>query len=103
MAQVNIIFNGQNFVSDDDLTILDFAKTQGVEIPTLCYDERLTPYGSCFLCVVEVKGARTLIPACATKLREGIEIQTTSKTTTDSRRTALELTLSNHYGDCIAP
>lgn len=103
MAQVNIIFNGQNFVSDDNLTILDFAKSQGVEIPTLCYDERLAPYGSCFLCVVEVKGARTLIPACATKLREGIEIQTTSKTTTDSRRTALELILSNHYGDCIAP
>ncbi len=103
MAEVNIIFNGKEMKADDSMTILEFAKTQGIEIPTLCYDNRLDPYGSCFVCVVEVKGARTLNPACSTKLREGIEIQTNSEKVMESRKTALELLLSNHYGDCIAP
>lgn len=103
MAEVNIIFNGEAMKADDSQTILEFAKSQGIEIPTLCYDNRLDPYGSCFVCVCEVKGARTLIPSCATKLREGMEIQTNSEKVMNSRKTALELILSNHYGDCIAP
>jgi len=103
MAIVNIIFNGKNYQADDSLTILDFAKSQGIEIPTLCYDKRLDPYGSCFVCVVQVKGAKALIPACATKLREGIEIETNNETVISSRKTALELILSNHYGDCLGP
>ncbi len=103
MALVNIIFNGKNYQADDSLTILDFAQSQGVDIPTLCYDKRLDPYGSCFVCVVQVKGAKALVPACATKLREGIEIETNNDTVISSRKTALELILSNHYGDCLGP
>lgn len=103
MAEVNVIFNGKNLVGDDSQTVLSFAKSQGVDIPTLCYDSKLDPYGSCFLCVVEVKGARTLVPACATNLREGMEMTTNSDRVSSSRKTALELILSNHYGDCIAP
>ncbi|OHD24852.1 MAG: hypothetical protein A2086_15090 [Spirochaetes bacterium GWD1_27_9] len=103
MASVNVILNGNKIVSDDNLTILDLAIQNNIEIPTLCFDNRLNPYGSCFVCVVEVKGARTLIPACATKLREGIEIETNSDKVMASRKTALELILSNHYGDCVAP
>lgn len=103
MASVNVIFNGSKIIADDNLTILDLAIQNNIEIPTLCYDNRLNPYGSCFVCVVEVKGARTLIPACATKLREGMEIETNSQKVMESRRTALELILSNHYGDCYAP
>lgn len=100
---VNIIFNGKNIEVDDNLTILEVAESQGVEIPTLCHDNRLDPYGSCFVCVVEVKGARTLLPACSTKIRPDMEISTTSEKAMSSRKTALELILSNHSGDCIAP
>jgi formate dehydrogenase major subunit len=103
MGLVNIIFNGEKIQSDNSLTILDLAKQRGVEIPTLCHDERLAPYGSCFLCVVDVKRAKTLMPACATKLTEGMEIETDNETVRSARKTALELILSAHSGDCLAP
>lgn len=103
MAKIEVIFNGEKIIADDSMTILDLAEKRGVEIPTLCHDKRLQPYGSCFVCVAEVKGARTLVPSCATKLREGMEIQTNSERVVASRKTALELITSNHYGDCVAP
>ncbi len=103
MAEIKVLFNGKEVVANDNMTILDLAKREGVEVPTLCHDERLRPYGSCFVCVAEVKGARTLVPSCATNLREGMEIQTNNDRVTASRKTALELIISNHYGDCIAP
>ncbi len=103
MANINVIFNGASISTNPDQTILEFASSNGVQIPTLCHDVRMSPYGSCFLCVVNVKGAKSLIPACATKLRDGMEIETNSEKVIDSRKTALELITSNHYGDCIAP
>lgn len=103
MANIDVIFNGKTVVADESMTILDLAAREGVEIPTLCHDPRLDPYGSCFVCVAEVKGARTLVPSCATKLRPGMEIVTNSERVISSRKTALELIVSNHYGDCIAP
>ena len=73
------------------------------EIPTLCHDPRLEPYGSCFLCVVEVKGAPRLVPACVTRIRDGMEVTTRSPRIVTARKSALELLLSDHYADCVCP
>ena len=71
-------------------TILDACRAQGLDIPTLCYLENLTPVNVCRVCVVEVKGARVLAPACSRKVEEGMEVQTESERVQHSRKLVLE-------------
>ncbi len=82
-------------------TILEVARRNEIWIPTLCYDERLEPYGACRLCLVEVKGARGLLPACTTEITEGMEVRTSTKRIESIRRTVIELLLSDHPDDCM--
>ena len=63
---LNIVLNGKNVIGFNGETILELAKRFGIEIPTLCNDERLEPYTSCYICVVEVEGMRGLQPSCST-------------------------------------
>ena len=101
--RLNVILNGKRVNGDKGETILQLAESNGITIPTLCNDPRLDPYTSCFLCVVDVKGGRGHQPACSTEIAEGMEIETTNEGIRKARRTALELMLSNHYADCVAP
>ena len=71
-------------------TILDACRAQGLDIPTLCYLENLTPVNVCRVCVVEVKGSRVLAPACSRKVEEGMEVQTESERVQHSRKVVLE-------------
>jgi predicted molibdopterin-dependent oxidoreductase YjgC len=71
-------------------TILDACRVQGLDIPTLCYLENLTPVNVCRVCVVEVKGSRVLAPACSRKVEEGMEVQTESERVQLSRKVVLE-------------
>jgi predicted molibdopterin-dependent oxidoreductase YjgC len=71
-------------------TILDACRTQGLDIPTLCYLENLTPVNVCRVCVVEVKGSRVLAPACSRRVEEGMEVQTESERVRLSRKVVLE-------------
>jgi predicted molibdopterin-dependent oxidoreductase YjgC len=71
-------------------TILDACRAQGLDIPTLCYLENLTPVNVCRVCVVEVKGARVLAPACSRKVEEGMEVLTESERVQHSRKVVLE-------------
>lgn len=103
MSHLNIILNKRIVKGIAGESILELARRLGVEIPTLCHDDRLEPYSSCYLCVVEVEGMRGLQPACSTKLTEGMRIETENERVRKSRKMALELLLSNHYADCIAP
>lgn len=103
MDKLNIILNGKIVPGFKGETIYELAKRNGIEIPTLCNDERLEPYSSCFVCVVEVEGMRGLQPSCSTKIAEGMKITTNSDKVMKSRKSALELLLSNHYADCSAP
>jgi hypothetical protein len=90
--------------SPPDATILETVQKHGLdEIPTLCHSPELEPYASCFLCVVEVKGRPNLVPACATRVAPGMEVTTRNERIVESRKTALELLLSNHYADCVSP
>lgn len=98
------MINGKKVSANPGQTILDVVRAQNLdEIPTLCHDPRLEPYGSCFLCVVEVKGAPRLVPACVTRIRDGMEVTTRSPRIVNARKSALELLLSDHYADCVCP
>lgn len=82
-------------------TILDAARKLGVDIPTLCFLEGQAPSTSCMVCVVKVKGR--LVPSCATKAAEGMRVESETDGVRDARKAALELLLSDHLGDCVAP
>ena len=84
-------------------TILEIANSIGVEIPTLCNDERVKMYGACGICVVEVEGMPRLVRSCSTLAADGMVITTNSNRIRKSRTTALELLLSDHNGDCRPP
>ncbi len=100
---VEIELNGQRLLARPEQSILEVAEARGLRIPTLCHDPRLEPYASCWVCVVRVQGAKGFVPACSTKVRQGMRIWTDDADIRATRRMALELMLSNHYGDCKAP
>ena len=81
-------------------TILKAAESAGISIPTLCFLENHSPMGACRVCIVEVEGAKTLLPACATPVQEGMIIKTSSNRVREARRMVVELLLSEHNGDC---
>ncbi len=99
----NIILNGNIVKGIPGETILELARRQEIHIPTLCHDDRLEPFTSCYLCIVEVEGMKGHQPACSTKIAEGMKIVTDNEGIRKSRKMALELLLSNHYADCLAP
>ena len=74
--QLNIILNGKNIKGNPGESILQLAKRNGIEIPTLCNDPRLKPFSSCFVCVVEVEGMKGMQPSCSTKIQEGMKVET---------------------------
>ncbi|MCG8375624.1 MAG: FAD-dependent oxidoreductase, partial [Chlorobiales bacterium] len=100
---VTIILNDKEVQVLAGATIREVAEANGIHIPTFCYDDRLKPYASCFLCVVEVEKAKGLLPACSTQVTPGMVIRTDSEKVRIARKMALELLLSDHAGDCIAP
>jgi predicted molibdopterin-dependent oxidoreductase YjgC len=72
-------------------TILDACKRAGIDTPTLCYGDTLTPVNVCRVCVVELQGSRTLVPACSRKVEEGMVVHTDSERVRTSRRLVMEL------------
>jgi formate dehydrogenase major subunit len=100
---IEITFDGKKLHVHPAQTILQVAESQGVRIPTLCNDRRLDPYASCFVCLVKVEKAKGFLPSCGTTVAPGMIISTQAQDVVDARRTALELILSSHYGDCKAP
>ncbi len=103
MSKLNIIINGKIVKGFKGETILGMARRLDIEIPTLCHDDRLATFSSCYLCVVEVDGMRGLQPACSTAITEGMRIATDNERVHRSRRFSLELLVSNHYADCAPP
>ena len=102
MKTVNITINGMPLTVPNTYTILEAAREAGFNIPTLCYLKEMNEIGACRICVVEVKGARSLVASCVYPVAEGMEIYTNSKRVQDSRRMTLELILSNHQRKCLS-
>lgn len=103
MDHVNVKINGRDYSVPKGITILEAAHMVGIEIPTLCYLKDINEIGACRICVVEVKGARSLVAACVYPIeRDGTEILTNSPAVIESRRTTLELILSTHKRNCLS-
>lgn len=102
--KVNVTIDGKALQFDAGTTILDAAKTLGVEIPTLCHNDKLSHYAGCWVCTVEQKSGRGgMVPSCSTKLENGMVVELENKKVQESRKASLDLLLSDHFGDCYAP
>ncbi len=100
---IKYTIDGVEVIAEAGETILASATRAGVEIPTLCYDENTAIYGACGLCVVEAEGVPKLLRACSAKPAEGYVVHTDTPRVVRARKTALELLLSDHTGDCRGP
>ncbi|MBW6515104.1 MAG: FAD-dependent oxidoreductase [Candidatus Cloacimonetes bacterium] len=100
---IKVILNGKEVITEKGKTILDVAREKGIDIPTLCHDEELKPFGSCWVCAVKVKDRRGFVTSCGTEILDCMEIITDSEDIYQARKMALELLLSDHYADCEAP
>ncbi len=102
METVNIKINGMPLQVPKNATILEAAKLACIDIPTLCYLKDINEIGACRICVVEVKGARSLVASCMYPVAEGMEIITNSPKVLASRKKTLELILSDHDRKCLS-
>jgi predicted molibdopterin-dependent oxidoreductase YjgC len=92
---VELTVDGASVRVTQGSTILDACKRAGIETPTLCYADTLTPVNVCRVCVVELEGSRTLVPACSRKVDEGMVVHTDSERVRTSRRLVMELLASS--------
>lgn len=99
---VNIKINDKSYSVPKGSTILEAARYAGIEIPTLCYLKDINEIGACRICMVEVKGARSLVTACVFPVNEGMEIYTNTERVRHSRKMTLELILSTHDRKCLS-
>ena len=102
MADVNVKINGKEYTVPAGSTILEAARIAGINIPTLCYLKEINAIGACRICVVEVKGARSLVAACVFPVNEGMEIFTNTPKVIEARKTTLKLILSDHKKECLS-
>lgn len=99
MARITI--DGRMIEVADTATILQAAKLLGIPIPTLCHHPKLTPFGGCRLCIVEINGMPKPVTSCTTTVSNGMEVTTSSPYLQKLRKTVLELILSDHPNDCM--
>ncbi|MDD5433331.1 MAG: [FeFe] hydrogenase, group A [Candidatus Pacebacteria bacterium] len=97
---IKIIINGKEIIADYGKTILEIAKDNNIEIPTLCYHSDLTPKASCRLCLVNIKGIKNPQTSCSTVAEDGMEIETDNLEIAKLRKTNLELLFSQHKEEC---
>ncbi len=102
MADVNLKINGLPVTVPAGTTILDAANSVGIRIPTLCFLKDINAIGACRICVVEVKGARSLVASCVYPVNEGMEVFTNTPAVIKSRKMTLELILSTHDRKCLS-
>ena len=101
MGNIALTMNGAPVSGREGQTILEVARENNIDIPTLCYLEDLPPVGACRLCVVEVEGSRTLVGSCHTPVTEGMVVHTHSPKVLETRRTLVELMLASHPDSCL--
>jgi len=100
MNMIKLRINNMPVEVQEGTTILDAAKKIKFNIPTLCYHPDLSLAGNCRICVVEVKGSRTLVPSCAMPVSEGMDVQTNSLKVRKARKDIVDLLLAEHNMDC---
>ncbi|WMJ78668.1 MULTISPECIES: FAD-dependent oxidoreductase [unclassified Sedimentibacter] len=103
MAIVKLNINGKEVTAEAGKTVLQAALENNIEIPHLCFDERLEVYAGCGLCLIEIEGQPKTARACATPVSNGLVVRSDTKKVIEARNTALNLLVSQHIGDCKAP
>ncbi|WP_186565223.1 NADH-dependent [FeFe] hydrogenase, group A6 [Lawsonibacter celer] len=98
---VTLKINDISVTVPEGTTVLEAARSAGFNIPSLCFLKDINEIGACRICVVEVKGARSLVASCVYPVSEGMEVYTNTEKVQHSRRLTLELILSNHRMDCL--
>ncbi len=98
---LNLKIDGRDHAALEGATILAACREAGIKIPTLCFLDGISEEASCSICVVEVKGAKTLLRSCVTKVTPGMEIYTNTERVRQARKTNLELLLAGHPQDCF--
>lgn len=98
---MNIIVNNKPIQANEGETVLDALTREGIKVPTLCHLKNMLPSGACRMCVVEDVNSGRLITSCSAPVYEGLEVQTHTQRVTESRKTIVELLLSNHPDDCL--
>ncbi len=101
MGKVSVMVDKVGVSGQRGMMILDAAKQAGIEIPTLCHQDGITPSGNCRICVVEVEGSPRLVGSCHTPIEEGMVVHTRSPRVLEARRGTIELLLSGHTGPCV--
>jgi len=100
MHSVTVNINGRDYSVKEGSTILESCRETGIDVPTLCYHPDLSVAGNCRICVVEVQGWRTLVPACVTPVTPNMVVKTDSPKVRKTRKLLLELILANHNNNC---
>ncbi|MCL2088647.1 MAG: FAD-dependent oxidoreductase [Oscillospiraceae bacterium] len=103
MNEIKLRIDGREVTGREGQTIFEIARSCGIEIPTLCHDDRVETYGSCGICTVEAEGIPKLLRSCSAVAADGMVIHTNTERVRKNRRATLELLLSDHIGDCRPP
>jgi formate dehydrogenase major subunit len=103
VGTVALTIDDRRIYVEPGTTVLEAAERLGIRIPTLCHVKGLEPVASCFVCAVQIEGRRILSPACALPVSDGMVASTDSADVRRARKMALELLLSDHAGECMAP
>lgn len=98
---VTLTINGKEITVKEGTFILEAARQNGIDIPTLCYDEELSIFGGCRLCIVEIEGSNKLVTSCSTLAKDGMVVYTESERVVKVRKDILDLLYSNHPKDCL--
>ncbi|TVR69380.1 MAG: hypothetical protein EA408_12675 [Marinilabiliales bacterium] len=100
---IKLRINNREIEAKKGMTVLEAAAREGIEIPAMCYNSDAGHFASCMVCVVKEQNSSSLIPSCSALAAEGMEITTDDQQIQEARKTAIELLLSEHAGDCEAP
>jgi ferredoxin len=100
---IKLKINSREIQVEDGTSVMKAAQQMGITVPNLCWHDELEHFTSCMLCLVKDAGNGKLFPSCSVRASEGMEVVTDDSEITEARRTALELLLSEHVGDCEAP
>ena len=101
MSTVKLTIDGKTAEVSNQLTVLQAAKTVGIDIPALCYDESLEIFGACRMCIVEIEGSRKLQTACSTLVKDGMVVHTETERVVWNRKQTLQMLLDSHPNDCL--
>jgi formate dehydrogenase alpha subunit len=101
MSDIKLVIDQREVSVPPDWTILKAANKLGIKIPTLCHHWELTPCSACRICLVEVEGARNLVPACSYPVAANLKVATRTDRVLQARRLVMDLILSDHPLDCL--